>query len=66
MTKYLGLFVWMSVAPFGYPFQEESTVSVGDEAPEFELEDASGRTYRLSDFRGKNAVVLEFFRSGDW
>jgi peroxiredoxin Q/BCP len=44
----------------------EVAVKVGDEAPDFVLSDSSGRAYKLSDFRGKNAVVLEFFRSGDW
>ena len=44
----------------------ELSVNVGDEAPDFELSDSSGRTYKLSDFRGEKAVVLEFFRSGDW
>ena len=41
-------------------------VKVGDRAPDFELSDAEGRTYELSDFRGRSAVVLEFFRSGGW
>jgi cytochrome oxidase Cu insertion factor (SCO1/SenC/PrrC family) len=44
----------------------EAKVKVGDEAPDFELSDSTGRAYRLSDFRGKKPVVLEFFRSGDW
>jgi hypothetical protein len=41
-------------------------VKVGDRAPDFELSDAEGRTYQLSDYRGRSAVVLEFFRSGGW
>jgi peroxiredoxin len=41
-------------------------VQVGDRAPDFELSDAEGRNYKLSDFRGRSAVVLEFFRSGGW
>ncbi len=44
----------------------EVSVDVGDAAPDFELSDSDGKIYKLSDFRGKNAVVLEFFRSGDW
>jgi len=44
----------------------EVSVNVGDEAPDFELADSAGKVYKLSDFRGKKAVVLEFFRSGDW
>lgn len=41
-------------------------VEIGQPAPDFELKDAKGNTYRLSDYRGEKAVVLEFFRSGDW
>jgi thioredoxin-dependent peroxiredoxin len=35
-------------------------VEVGDAAPDFELPATGGRTYRLSDLRGKN-VVLAFY-----
>lgn len=42
------------------------SANVGDESPGFGLSDSAGRVYRLSDYRGKNAVVLEFFRGGDW
>ncbi len=41
-------------------------IQVGKAAPDFELRDAQGATYELSSFRGKNPVVLEFFRSGGW
>ena len=39
---------------------------VGEQAPDFTLKDSAGKTYKLSDLEGKSAVVLEFFRSGDW
>ena len=35
-------------------------LDVGDTAPEFELPGTGGRTYRLSDYRGKK-VVLAFY-----
>ena len=35
-------------------------VDVGDEAPDFELQGTGGRTYKLSDLRGRN-VVLAFY-----
>ena len=34
---------------------------VGDAAPDFALKNAEGQTVRLSDFRGKRAVVLYFY-----
>ncbi|HEY7801160.1 MAG TPA: peroxiredoxin [Dehalococcoidia bacterium] len=36
-------------------------LSVGQEAPYFDLEDESGNRVRLADFRGKSAVVLMFY-----
>lgn len=36
-------------------------LTVGIPAPEFDLEDERGNRVRLSDFRGKSAVVLMFY-----
>lgn len=36
-------------------------VEVGDTAPDFELEDQSGKKVRLSQFKGKKNVLLAFF-----
>jgi len=33
----------------------------GDPAPDFSLPGSDGRTYRLSDFAGRRAVVLAWF-----
>lgn len=40
-------------------------VRAGDLAPDFTLEDMTGRRISLSDFRGKKNVVLVFYR-GHW
>lgn len=40
-------------------------LSVGDEAPDFELPDATGRPVRLSDLLKDGPVVLSFYR-GEW
>jgi peroxiredoxin Q/BCP len=40
-------------------------VKVDDEAPDFALPDRSGKTVRLSDYRGKKAVVLYFYPKDD-
>ncbi|HYM15141.1 MAG TPA: peroxiredoxin [Dehalococcoidia bacterium] len=36
-------------------------ISVGQQAPEFDLEDERGNRVRLADFRGKTSVVLMFY-----
>ena len=37
------------------------TLKVGDMAPDFTLPSTAGGRVKLSDFRGKNNVVLAFF-----
>jgi len=34
----------------------------GQLAPDFELEDTNGKSYRLSSFRGEKFIVLAFLR----
>src|SRR5215204_5512333 len=36
-------------------------VKVGDMAPDFSLQASDGKTYKLSDFKGKKAVVVAWF-----
>ena len=36
-------------------------LKVGDAAPEFELQGSDGKTYKLSDFAGKQEVVIAWF-----
>ncbi|HLB24313.1 MAG TPA: peroxiredoxin [Dehalococcoidia bacterium] len=36
-------------------------LNVGQDAPDFELQDEQGNTVRLGDFRGRSAVVLMFY-----
>jgi thioredoxin-dependent peroxiredoxin len=38
-----------------------SPPSVGDPAPAWKLQGSDGRTYQLTDFRGKQAVVIAWF-----
>jgi AhpC/TSA family len=43
-----------------YDLTKMDTAVVGKPAPDFSLADASGETYRLSQFRGNKAVVVTF------
>jgi thioredoxin-dependent peroxiredoxin len=36
-------------------------LQVGDQAPDFALQASDGKTYKLADYRGKQAVVLAWF-----
>ena len=36
-------------------------LKVGDPAPDFSLEASDGKTYKLSDFKGKKALVIAWF-----
>ncbi len=39
----------------------EDVLKPGDKAPDFSLQGSDGKTYKLSDFKGKKAVVLAWF-----
>jgi thioredoxin-dependent peroxiredoxin len=43
-------------------YRLETGLSVGDVAPDFYLKDTTGKTVKLSDFRGKVNVLLAFYR----
>ncbi|WP_437662579.1 peroxiredoxin [Sorangium sp. So ce1182] len=43
----------------------QSTLSVGETAPEFNLQSQKGESVKLSDFRGKKTVVLFFYPKDD-
>ncbi|MDX1948355.1 MAG: peroxiredoxin [Pirellulaceae bacterium] len=36
-------------------------LKVGDQAPEFSMVGSDGKTYKLSDFKGKSAVVIAWY-----
>lgn len=43
------------------PARAAGGLEVGDPAPDFSLQASDGKTYRLADYRGRQAVVLAWF-----
>ena len=43
----------------------DGTVKTGDEAPDFSLKNADGKTFRLQELLSEGPVVLTFYR-GKW
>jgi len=51
-----------SISLLAQPVQPRKThLKVGDAAPDFTLNATTGGKVKLSDFKGKNTVVLAFF-----
>jgi peroxiredoxin len=50
-----------SAAMLGQQPGEPALLKVGDDAPNFTLGSTTGTKVSLSDFKGKNPVVLAFF-----
>ena len=61
-----GLAVGLAATSSSAQDTDTPMVKVGDPAPDFELKDAHGASYRLSELIERGPVVLEFFRSGGW
>jgi peroxiredoxin len=50
-----------SVSLFAQTAPPKTHLKVGDMAPDFDLNSTMGKRFKLSDFRGKQDVVLAFF-----
>jgi peroxiredoxin Q/BCP len=64
IKKVLGLAVVLMLVLAAYAQQAappKTHLKVGDPAPDFTLPGTDGKTYKLSDFRGKKNVVLAFY-----
>ena len=58
----LGLLAVVSIVALAQQTPPPKThLKVGDRAPEFSLRATDGKTYKLSDFKGKKNVVLAIY-----
>lgn len=60
-TTFLGLLGAGAFFAQAQPQPQHTQLKVGDIAPDFTLPDQNNHPVKLSDFRGKKAVVLAFF-----
>ncbi len=58
-----GVVLSMFVAAIGFAALPAAAadLKIGDPAPDFTLKASDGKTYKVSDFKGKQAVVLAWF-----
>lgn len=52
---------WAAALTVAMMLNVSAEVKVGDPAPDFSLKGSDGKTYKLSDFKGKQAVVVAWY-----
>ena len=62
MKHFLRMLAFAALAVFCLPGASSAAdVKVGGAAPDFEMTGSDGKTYKLSDFKGKQAVVIAWY-----
>src|SRR3954468_3942891 len=61
MRKAMVVTAMLMMAAAGKAQTPAPELKVGDMAPDFSLPASDGKTYQLSDFKGKKAVVIAWF-----
>ncbi len=61
LANWAGVLAWGLAAAWAAGGARANELKPGDPAPDFSLLGSDGKTYKLSDFRGKQAVVIAWF-----
>jgi peroxiredoxin Q/BCP len=61
MKAFTALVVCLAAFASTGHFSAATELKVGDAAPDFTLQASNGKTYKVSDFRNKQAIVLAWF-----
>lgn len=61
MKRCLALMFAGLVLVGGFEMSEAADLKVGDDAPAFELMGSDGKTWKLSELKGKKAVVVAWY-----
>jgi len=61
MKRLFALGLVTTVMAGGINMSSAADLKSGDDAPNFELKGSDGKTYKLADFKGKQAVVIAWY-----
>ena len=53
--------ILLSTTAHGQDSSAEVNLKVGDSAPDWKLQGSDGKVYKLSDFKGKQGVVVAWY-----